>query len=114
MNEGGELAVTTTVTLSVVLPPEPVQTRTYVVVALGATSSLPLVGRVPDHPFSATHEDAFDVLQERVALAPGAIVPGCADKVTVGAGVVDFLVIDQLNETLVDALRESVTVTTTL
>ena len=40
--------------------------------------------------------------------------PGCAVKLTVGAGVVGFLVINQLNATLADALSESMTVTTTL
>jgi hypothetical protein len=39
---------------------------------------------VPDHPFEATHEVAFVVLQFRVAVPPGETLAGVADRTTVG------------------------------
>jgi len=80
--------VTETVADCVALPPVPVQTRVYVVLALSAPVACdPVVAMVPDHPPEAVQEVAFVLDQFNVEVAPLATVLGLALSVTVGAGV---------------------------
>ena len=80
--------VTETVADCVALPPVPVQTKVYVVLALSAPVACdPVVAMVPDHPPEAVQEVAFVLDQFNVEAPPLATVLGLALSVTVGAGV---------------------------
>jgi hypothetical protein len=57
-----------------------------VLVAVGETLELPLVGREPLQPPDAMHEVASDEFQLNVVEPPALTVPGFAVNVTVGSG----------------------------
>jgi hypothetical protein len=67
------------------LPPAPVQSNEYEVVALTEfVSCVPLPGKVPLHPSPAVHEAALVEAQVKVAVLPGATTDGYTLKVAVG------------------------------
>jgi hypothetical protein len=76
----GDAAVTATVTVAVVVPPEPVALRMYVVVCVGVTSRLPDTGRILSAVGVRETVWALVVLQFRVVLSPATMVVGTAMK----------------------------------
>lgn len=81
------LAFTVTVLLDgEEVPPAPVQVKVYVVVLVGETLCVPLVGSGPFQPPLAVHEVAFVLDQESVELLPAVIVAGFAAKLVMVGG----------------------------
>ena len=86
------LIVTVTITCIVTDPPDPVQVRPYVVVALGLTVWLPLVAPPVLQDPVAVQLVAFVLVHMSVLDAPGAMLVGDAVSVAVGATVAEFTV----------------------
>ena len=76
---------TVTVTCFVTVPPAPVAVSVYVVVTEGETPTDPLAGSLPT-PLSIVTLVAFVVDHVSVALCPGWMEVGLAEKEAVGAG----------------------------
>ena len=77
---GGGTIVTTTDL--VVTPPSPVAVKMYVVVAVGFTVMLPVVGKEPPGPGAIMTVVAFVVAQSSTAAPPLDVVSGVAEKLT--------------------------------
>lgn len=86
---GGELEATKlTVVVAVTFPPKPEQFKTYVVVAIGCTTSDPESDFDPLHPFDAVQDVVFVDVHVNVEVAvpaPGVTDVGFAEKSRVGA-----------------------------
>ena len=83
----GDGVVTETVAHWVALPPEPVQVREYVALAVSAPVDCePVRGLLPDHAPEAVQEVALVEDQVKVALLPLLTVLGLALMVTVAVG----------------------------
>ena len=83
----GDGVVTETVADCVALPPEPVQVREYVALAVSAPVDCePMRGLLPDHAPEAVQEVALLDDQVKVALPPLETVLGLALMVTVAVG----------------------------
>jgi hypothetical protein len=81
----GAGALTETVAVCEALPPVPVQVRTKVELAESAPVDWePLTALLPDHAPEAVHEVALLEVQDKVELAPRAMVLGAALRLTVG------------------------------
>ncbi|MBT8116650.1 MAG: hypothetical protein KJO66_02365, partial [Gammaproteobacteria bacterium] len=79
--------VTSTVTVSLAVPPAPEQLSVKLLLAVsGPTDWLPDVPLLPDQPPLATHDVASLELQLSVLVPPDSTVSGFAPSVTVGAG----------------------------
>src|ERR1041385_8348140 len=89
------LTVTTTGALTEVLPSGPVAVNVYVVVTVGVTTRLPLVGRFVPTPLISTRV-AFSVVQDNVEDSPETMLVGVASKRTIsgfeGPGVLTVTV----------------------
>ena len=78
--------MTATVADASALPPEPVQSIVYVVVAVGDTLFVPLTASVPVQPPLAVHEEALVLDQVKVVDSPDVIDAVAAFNFAVGAG----------------------------
>jgi len=68
------------------VPPEPVAVPVYVVVTIGDVVAEPLATGVTEPtPLSMEKEAAFEVVQESVAVSPGAMDDGLAESEHMGA-----------------------------
>ena len=84
---GGVAGVTVTLTLRVVVPPEPVQASVNVVDCESADVVCePEIALAPLQPPEAVHVDALVADHDKVDVPPRAICAGFADSETLGAG----------------------------
>lgn len=97
MSPGILEGVTVTVTLSELLPPEPVHDSVYVAFVIGLTVVLPVVVFAPDHAPLAVQVVALVVVQFNVEAAPAAIEAGLLVRLTVG-GLAELTVTVTLSE----------------
>ena len=78
-----------TVAVVLAVPPRPVQSSSYTVVASGVTTSVPDVVLLPLQPFEAVQDVESVELHVSVEVAvpaPGVTLVGFAERVTVGFG----------------------------
>jgi hypothetical protein len=87
-----EVTVTVAEAGVAVVPPGPVQAREYVVVAVGETSSVPLIACAPVQPPEAVQVVALVLDQVSVELPPVVIDVGLELSATVGSGDVTVTV----------------------